>query len=160
MNRKTVIALIIGVLLTAVAVQNVSAYGYRQSRIGFGVGTPNAVIIYRPAPFDFRFGYDFSEGNQFIFLSGDWRPTGNIQINGPLYFYFGIGGYAKFYPEADSSEDWFEGGTRLPLGLSLMFLDNVGELFIEVAPGFDLYPKPAFSDDPVQVWAGLTFAIR
>ena len=42
----------------------------------------------------------------------------------------------------------------------LMFLDNVGELFIEVAPGFDLFPKPAFSDDPVQLWAGLTFAIR
>lgn len=160
MNTRKIVILILTLVLITLAVQNASAYGYRHSRIGFGVGTPNAVIIYRPAPFDFRGGYDFSEGNQFIFLSGDWRPTGNIPLTGPLYFYFGIGGYAKFYPEAENSEDWFEGGTRLPIGLSLMFLDNVAELFFEVAPGFDLYPKPAFSDDPVQLWAGLTFAIR
>ena len=158
MRKKTLVTLVLLVILTVVAVQNVSAYG-RSSRIGIGVGTPNAVLIYRPAPFDFRAGYDFSEGNQFIFLSGDWRPTGNISITGPLYFYFGIGAYGKLYPEA-AAEDMLEGGARLPIGLSLMFLDNVVELFFEVAPGFDVYPKPAFSDDPVQLWAGLTFAIR
>ena len=34
------------------------------------------------------------------------------------------------------------------------------ESILEIAPGFDLYPKPAFSDDPIQVWAGLTFEMN
>lgn len=159
MNRNKRTILFICLLLTAAALQSVSAYGYRSSRIGFGVGTPNAVFIYQPAPFDLRGGYDFTEGSQFLFLSADWRPAGHIHINGPFHFYFGIGAYAKLYPEAEA-ENLFEGGTRLPVGLSLLFFENVVELFVEIAPGFDLYPKPAFSADPVQVWAGLTFAMQ
>ncbi len=158
MTKRSVLVLIVMVVLAAVAVQSVSAYG--GTRIGFGVGTPNAVFIYRPSPFDFRVGYDFTEGNEFIFVSGDLRPIDNIHIAGPLHFSFGIGGYIKTFPEVENSEDMFELGTRLPFGLSLLFLDNVAELFFEVAPGFDLYPKPAFSDEPVQLWAGLTLAIR
>jgi hypothetical protein len=65
--------------------------------------------------------------------------------------------YGKLF--AERTEDMLEGGTRLPLGLSILFLDNFGELFVEIAPGFDLYPKPAFSDDPVQFWAGITFSL-
>jgi hypothetical protein len=159
MKKKHLAIALTVLFLTALALQNGAAYGYRPSRIGFGAGTPNAVIIYQPAPFDLRAGYDFTEGSQFLFLSADWRPTGHIQLNGPLHFYFGIGAYGKLYPEAES-ENLIEGGTRIPVGLSLLFFDNAIELFIEVAPGFDLYPKPAFSADPVQFWAGLTFAIR
>jgi len=134
------------------------AYGQKPARIGFGVGTPNAVFIYRPSPFDFRGGYDFTEGNQFIFMSGDFRLIDNRYLTGPLHISFGIGLYGKLYLERESEP--FEGGTRLPIGLSILFLDNFIELFVEIAPGFDLYPKPAFSDDPVQVWAGVTLAMN
>src|SRR6056297_2881755 len=159
MSKRRIVVLILMVVLAAVAVQSVSAYG-GGTRIGVGVGTPNAVFIYRPSPFDFRLGYDLSEGNEFIFFSGDLRPIDNMHITGPLHFSLGIGGYVKMFPEVENSEDLFELGTRLPFGLSVLFLENVAELFIEVAPGFDLYPKPAFSDEPVQLWAGLTLAIR
>jgi len=158
MRKKSLVPLMI-LLLVILEAPVLSALGERGSRIGFGLGTPNAVLIYQPAPFDLRLGYDFTLGNQFLFVSGDWRPAGYIPLTGPLYLYFGLGVYAKVFPEA-SSENFFEGGTRLPVGLSLQFLDQIVELFVEVAPGFDLYPKPAFSSDPVQFWAGLTFAIR
>lgn len=134
------------------------AFSNRASRFGFGVGTPNAVFIYRPSPFDFRGGYDFTEDNQFIFLSGDLRLIDNYYLTGPLHISFGLGVYGKLFLERE--EDYFEGGTRLPIGLSLLFLRDFLELFVEIAPGFDLYPKPVFSDDPIQLWAGLTFAMN
>ena len=158
LNRKAFCILLI-VIIGAASLQNLSAYGYRSSRIGFGLGTPNAVLIYQPAPFDLRAGYDFTQGNQFVFVSADWRPVGHIPLTGPLHLYFGLGAYVKLYPES-GSENLLEWGTRLPVGLSLLFLDNIVELFVEIAPGFDLYPKPAFSNDPVQFWAGVTFAMQ
>jgi hypothetical protein len=157
MNRKTPFILTFILIFLFAGTLSVSAYSYRSDRIGFGVGTPNAVFIYRPAPFDFRAGYDFSEGNQFVFLSGDLRLIDNRHLTGPLNISFGLGVYGKLF--AERTEDMLEGGTRLPLGLSILFLDNFGELFVEIAPGFDLYPKPAFSDDPVQFWAGITFSL-
>ncbi|WP_020613140.1 hypothetical protein [Sediminispirochaeta bajacaliforniensis] len=159
MRKSGVLTLFVLLMLVFVSTQNLAAAGLGSSRIGLGLGTPNAVLIYRPTPFDLRLGYDFTEGSQFIFISGDWRPAGYIPISGPLYCYFGLGAYAKFYPES-SADDVVEWGTRLPVGISLLFLDNIAELFVEVAPGFDLYPKPAFSDDPVQFWVGLSFAIQ
>ncbi|HDQ14237.1 MAG TPA: hypothetical protein ENN41_05430 [Sediminispirochaeta sp.] len=158
MNKKRLVVLLLCLLLFWGAVQNSAAYSYSPDRIGFGVGTPNAVLIYRPHPFDFRGGYDFSEGNQFVFLSGDVRLIDNRHIQGPLHFSFGVGLYGKLFFERQS--DMVEGGTRLPVGLSLLLFDNFLEFFVELAPGIDLYPKPAFSSDPVQVWAGITLALN
>lgn len=158
MKKKHILFFVLVLIMGFGLLQSAAAYGYRSSRIGFGVGTPNAVIIYRPAPFDFRGGYDFSEGNQFIFLSGDLRLIDNRTIADPLRLSFGVGLYGKLFLERES--DMLEGGTRLPIGLSILFLDNFVELFVELAPGFDLYPKPAFSEDPVQLWAGVTLAMN
>lgn len=158
MSRKNYLFLLCLIVFLFGGLGSAFAYGNRPGRFGFGVGTPNAVIIYRPSPFDFRGGYDFTEGNQFIFLSGDLRLIDNRYLTGPLHISFGIGVYGKIYPERESEA--FEGGTRLPVGLSVLFLNNFVELFVEIAPGFDLYPKPAFSEDPVQVWAGITLAMN
>jgi len=158
MNRKRYAVGIFLFLFLFCSLCSAAAYGNRPTRFGFGVGTPNAVFIYRPSPFDFRGGYDFSEGSQFIFLSGDIRLIDNRRLTGPLHVSFGLGAYGKIFLE--SEDDPFQGGTRLPIGLSLLFLNNFVELFVEVAPGFDLYPKPAFSEDPIQVWAGVTLSMN
>lgn len=127
----------------------------RDTRVGFGFGTPNTVLVVRPEPFDVKLGYDFTEGNEFIYLGADLRLLNQREIQAPLHFSLGFGGYTKFYA-GDDSDDVFEGGFRTPIALSLLLIDDFLELYVEVAPGLDLYPRARFSDDPVQAWLGFT----
>jgi hypothetical protein len=118
--------------------------------------------VYRPAPFDFKGGYDLSSGNQYIFLAGDIRLIDNRQIVGVLHGSFGIGLYGKLYPEGRDDDDDsidYDAGTRLPFALSVLLLDDFLEFFVEVAPGLDFYPKPQFSNQPIQVFAGATIQL-
>ena len=147
-----------------VLVSSLYAYSPGSSRLGVGFGLPNYVIIYRPGNFDFKGGYDFTEGNEFIYLSGGYRFVNQQPIAGPLHFSLGAGAFGKFTfgnddSEDDSSDD-VVGGFNIPIGASLLFFDDFAELFVEVAPGFDLYPKPSFTNDPLQMWAGITLRIR
>lgn len=147
-------------LLVAVAATPLFAQ-FRGTRLGLAAGTPNGVLVYRPSPMDVRLGYDFTEGNEYIFLSGDLRLVDNRRIVGVLHGSFGIGLYGKLYPEGrdDDGNADFDGGTRIPIGLSVLLLDNFLEFFVELAPGIDLYPKAQFSDDPIQLFAGFTIEV-
>jgi hypothetical protein len=154
--RLTVIAAVM--LITAAA--TLPAYSHSDSRIGVGFGVPNYVLIYRPGNFDFKGGYDFTAGNEFIYLGGAYRFVDNRRLTGPLHFSLGFGAYGKlFFGSSDGSDD-VVGGLNLPVGVSVMIFDRFIELFAEAAPGIDLYPRPGFSQAPVQVWAGITLQMN
>ncbi len=158
MKRKTVLVVLLLAVLAAAPLVAQS----RSNRLGLAAGTPNGVLVYRPAPFDIKAGYDFTEGKQYIFLAGDARLIDNRQIVGVLHGSFGIGLYGKLFPEGrdDSGDIEFDAGTRIPFALSVLLLDNFLEFFVEVAPGIDFYPKPELSSQPVQVFAGFTVELN
>ncbi|MEX2445335.1 MAG: hypothetical protein WD492_17180 [Alkalispirochaeta sp.] len=150
------------VLLTLVAASPLFAQTRRGSqRLGLAAGVPNGVLVYRPAPFDVKFGYDLTQGSQYLFLSGDIRLIDNRPLVGMLHGSFGAGLFGKLYLEGRDGEGGIDsdGGARIPFALSVLLLDDFLEFFFEVAPGIDLYPKAQFSDQPVQLFAGFTLEL-
>ncbi len=150
------------VLLALIAASPLLAQTRRGSqRLGLAAGISNWVLVYRPAPFDVKFGYDLTEGNQYLFLSGDLRLIDNRPLVGVLHGSFGAGVFGKLYLEGRDGDGGIDsdGGVRIPFGLSVLLLDDFLELFFEVAPGLDLYPKAQFSDQPVQIFAGFTLEL-
>ncbi len=156
MKRQFILVTLL--LAVAVATPLFAQVGNRPGRLGLAAGTPNGVLVYRPSPMDVKIGYDLTEGKQYVFLAGDLRLIDNRQLVEVLHGSFGIGLYGKLYPEGrDGDGDvQFDGGARVPFALSVLLLDDFLEFFVEVAPGFDFYPKPQFSSQPVQVFAGFT----
>jgi hypothetical protein len=146
-------------VLAAVCVSALPAYSSSETRIGVGFGIPNYVLIYQPGNFDFRGGYDLTTGSEFIYLSGGYRFVDRRRLNGPLHLSLGIGAYGKLLFDSSGSEGRVIGGLNLPVGVSLLFFDRFVELFAEVAPGIDLYPRPGFADVPLQMWAGISLQI-
>ena len=129
-----------------------------RSRLGLGVGTPNTVLIVRPGRLDFKLGYDFSRSDDYVFLSGDYRLINLRPLGHYLHLSFGVGAYGKvIMPEDDPVE--LESGFRLPVALSILLIDSFLEFFVEVSPGIDFYPKLAFSDQPIQAFAGFTIEL-
>ncbi len=160
MNYRRII--MFTVLLALVAASPLLAQTRRgNQRLGLAAGIPNGVLVYRPAPFDVKFGYDFTEGNQYLFLSGDIRLINNRPLVGVLHGSFGVGAFGKLYPEGRAGDGSVEvdGGARIPFALSVLLLDDFVEFFFEIAPGIDFYPKAQFSDQPVQIFAGFTLEL-
>ena len=155
-----VIRSILIILVVSLALSVMPAFSQQDSRIGVGFGKPNYVLIYRPGNFDFKGGYDFTEGNEFVYLSGGYRFVDNRHLNGPLHFSLGIGGFGRFSFGDASSMETITGGMQLPVGMSVMVFDRFLEFFVEVAPGIDLYPRPGFADVPLQAWAGVTLQVN
>jgi hypothetical protein len=151
MTKKILIILILLVLSSALFAQGAG------TRLGFGVGEPNMVLIFRPSPFDLKIGYDFTEGNEFLFVSGDFRIIDTRWIASIFYVSLGIGGYLRFVDMTE--EPSIEGGARIPVALQILLLDDFLEFFVEVAPGFDLFPRAQLAEDPVQYWIGFTLQL-
>ncbi len=153
MNKKLVIL----ILLLAASVLSVSAEPGGEKRLGFGFGVPNTVFIFQGGPYDLKIGYDFTEGDEYMFLGGSYmlinsRPmfenvTGTMAI--------GLFGRIAF---GDNDDD-FIGGMNIPLSAEIAFIDNFLEFFVTVAPGIELYPKPAFTKEAINAWAGFTIMI-
>jgi len=123
------------VVLLALGAVGASAKSKSSLRLGLEFGNPNAVIIIRPAPFDFKIGYNFTEAGN-LFLSADYRIVSGYQIVDFLHFFLGVGVYTHIYfNPAD-----FGLGARIPLGLQAFLVDNVLELFLEVAPTVGFVP--------------------
>lgn len=155
-RRVLILTALLAVLMTIPAF---AQFRGGPSRLGAALGIPNGVVVFRPSPIDLKFGYDFTEGQEFVFLSGDLRLIDNRNLAGVLHASFGIGAYGKFYPGGrDDSESAaaFDWGARVPVALSVLLLDDFLEFFVEVAPGIDLYPRAQFSSQPIQVFAGMT----
>ncbi len=127
----------------------------RETRVGLGFGLPNAVLVIRPVPWELKAGYDFTEGEEYVFASLDYRFVNSQPIVDNFHFTLGFGAYTRILvPEGDSPS--FEGGFRLPIGVQYLVFNNFLEFFFQISPGLDFYPKLAISDKPVQLWAGFT----
>lgn len=124
------------VLLLVVAAATVSASDSGGLRLGLEFGDPMAVLIIRPAPFDFKIGYDFG-GNGWLFLSADYRIVSGYQVIDFLHLFLGVGAYTQIFFQ---QTDVLELGLRIPFGLQVFLLDNVIELFLEVAPTVGFLP--------------------
>jgi hypothetical protein len=125
------------VVLFAASTATVSAVGGGSLRLGLEFGDPLAVLIIRPAPFDFKIGYDFRD-NGWLFLSADYRIVSGYQVIDFLHLFLGVGAYTQIYFQQASS---LELGLRIPFGLQVFLIDNVVELFVEVAPTVGFLPS-------------------
>jgi hypothetical protein len=125
------------VVLFVVATATVSAIGSGSLRLGLEFGDPIAVLIIRPAPFDFKIGYSFDSNDPWLFLSADYRVVSGYQLIDFLHLFLGVGAYTQIYfQEADA----LELGLRIPVGLQAFLVDNVIEIFLEVAPTVGFLP--------------------
>jgi len=153
-KKHAVIVLVLLILLTTAH----SALYARETRVGLGFGLPNAVLVFRPVPWEVKAGYDFTEGKEYVFGSLDYRFVNSRPIVEDIHISLGIGAYTKLLlPEDDSAS--VEGGIRLPLAVQYLLLDDFIELFLQISPGLDFYPRLTFSDQPVQVWLGFTLQV-
>ena len=153
MKRGLKLFTIVMVLLALGAV-GASAKGRSNLRLGLEFGNPNAVLIIRPAPFDFKIGYNFAAPG-YLFFSADYRIVNAYQVVDILHFFLGLGAYTNIYFEPTD----FSLGARIPLGLQIFLIDNVVELFLEVAPTVGFLPAlTAFPE--WQGFIGFTILIR
>jgi hypothetical protein len=132
-KRAFKVAVVLILLLVAVTA-TVSAQK-RSLRLGLEFGDPLAVVIIRPAPFDFKVGYDFRDSG-WLFLSGDYRIVSGYQLIDFLHMFLGLGAYIQI-PFDDSD---LEFGLRIPVGLQVFLINNVLEVFLEVAPTVGFLP--------------------
>ncbi|MEE9307423.1 MAG: hypothetical protein V3V57_07890 [Spirochaetia bacterium] len=134
--KRTFRVFTILVFLLVVAAATVSASDKGSLRLGLEFGEPMAVLIIRPAPFDFKIGYDFG-GNGWLFLSADYRIVSGYQVIDFLHLFLGVGAYTQILFQ---QTDVLELGLRIPVGLQVFLVDNVIELFLEVAPTVGFLP--------------------
>ncbi|MFO7848498.1 MAG: hypothetical protein R6V67_00935 [Spirochaetia bacterium] len=155
--RRLLFILVFAVVLVSVA----PAYSSHGTRVGIGGGSPHYVLIFRPGKFDFKGSYDLTEGNKYIYAAGAYRFVNLHNIEGPLHFSLGAGGFGKLFLNEDTNEDKdLIGGVQLPVSLSLLFLDDLLEIFVEFAPGLKLDPRPEFDPDNLHYWVGLTVGMN
>ncbi len=149
-------AFLVLVLLLA-GLSGLSAAGKGPLRLGLELGNPNAVIIIRPAPLDFRIGYNFTAGNESLFLSGDYRIISGRPLVEMFDLFVSLGAYAQLDVAAGSSSAVTLGG-RVPVGVQVFLLDNKLELFLELCPTVSFLP--ALSWAGVQGFLGFTLPVR
>ena len=134
---KRALRLIIVLIVLFVAVTTtVSAANRGSLRLGLEFGDPIAVLIIRPDPFDFKIGYDLQD-NGWLFLSADYRIVSGYQLVDFVHLFLGVGAYTQIYFQ---QSDALELGLRIPFGLQVFLIDNVIELFLEVAPTVGFLP--------------------
>lgn len=157
--RKSSKIIVVCFLLLVVGTLSVSA---REGlRLGLEFGNPIAVVIIRPAPFDFKVGYDFREGNQNIFVSADYRLVSGYQVIDFLHVFMGLGIYSQIYFE-DRGDDQgqFDLGARIPLGLQAFLFKSAIEIFLELAPTINFVPSVEVNQlDGWHGYAGFTIRL-
>ena len=125
------------IVLLVVATASVSAAEGGSLRLGLEFGDPLAVLIIRPAPFDVKIGYNFAENDPWLFLSADYRIVSGYQLIDFLHMFLCIGVYTDMPFE---HMDDMELGLTIPVGLQIFLIDNVVEVFLEVAPTVGFMP--------------------
>ena len=134
--KRTFKVLVILIVLFGAVTTTVSAANRGSLRLGLEFGDPIAVLIIRPAPFDFKIGYDLQD-NGWLFLSADYRIVSGYQLVDFLHFFLGVGAYTQIYFQ---QSDALELGLRIPFGLQAFLIDSKVELFLEVAPTVGFLP--------------------
>jgi len=133
MNRNLKVFLLLVVLLAVAFTASAKSKG--GLRLGLEFGNPNAVLIIRPTPLDFRIGYNFAEAGN-LFLSADYRIVNAYQLVDFLHFFLGLGAYVRLH-FTPTTVDF---GARIPIGLQVFLINNVLEIFLEVAPTVGFIP--------------------
>lgn len=156
--RRRLFPIALFLALSAAALLSAKDFSLKGSRIGLEFGNPAGVIIYRPGSFDFKLGYNFVSGNQFVFLSGDYRIISGYQLVDFLHFFLGAGAYTQVYLES-RDDGQFNLGARLPFGLQAFLFDTTLEVFLELVPTINFFPSiTAFQD--FQGWLGFTILLK
>ena len=151
--RKSWLSAAIAVALVVAAAGQVSAQA-GDFRVGLEFGQPSAVLIVRPAPLDFRIGYNFLWGSEFVFLSADYRIVDALPIIDFVHLFVAAGAYTQF-----GATTPFQLGARVPIGLQAFLINRTIEFFIEVAPTVQFVPTVGFDLATVQGWAGFTIRL-
>ena len=132
-----------------------AAYGESSGiRAGLEFGEPNAVLILRLSPFDFKLGYSFV--NPFLFVSADYRILDGRPLFEFLHYFLSAGAFAKINFTGSASA--FEAGLRIPVGLQMFLMDGFLELFLEVAPTVNFMNLASFPL-PLQGYIGFTILV-
>lgn len=137
-----------------------AADGLRGSRFGLEFGNPGGVLIYRPSAFDFKLGYNFASGSEYLYFSGDYRVVSGYQLIDFLHFFFAVGGYGAFYLDDREDDDGqVDIGAHIPVGLQAFLIGSTLELFLEVAPTVRFWPTiEAFQE--FHGYVGFTIRIK
>jgi hypothetical protein len=151
--RKLLLIAALGTGLFAVGASNAVAQS-GDFRLGLEFGNPHAVLIVRPAPFDFRVGYNFTAGSEFLYLSADYRIVDALQIIDFVHLFLGVGAYAQF-----GATNPFQLGARVPFGLQVFLIDRTLEFFVEAAPVVQFVPSIGFNLASIQGWVGFTVRV-
>lgn len=117
-----------------------------QNGIGIIIGDPTGISFknWTSSSTAFDIGAAWSlENNDAISLHADylWHNYLNVE-QGDLAFYYGIGARALLIENADSRI-----GARIPVGLNYFFAEAPFDIFVEIAPIFDVIPETDFNGD-------------
>jgi hypothetical protein len=160
MTRRSSMKRVCGIVIVLLLLVLGGSTLFADSRLGLEFGNPTWVVIWRPAPLDFRLGYDFTgllsetTGN-FFFLSADIRAIDSYRLVDFVHFFLGVGVYTKVTTGAQVD---FELGARIPVGLQTFLFSGQLELFVEIAPTVALLPTLSALGD-YQGWFGITIPL-
>ena len=143
------------ILLVLIALLPICASA-QEKRIGLGFGKPTTVLFFSYDPWAAKVAYDFTKGNQFLFLSASYTLINSRPIAGPFTASLGVGGFARFEFE-DNGDNSF--GANIPISLEVPMLDDFLEIFVEFDPGLELLPKPRITWKSTCIWLGATIRL-
>jgi len=155
MNKKMILIL---VLLSLISGFSVFAESLGETRLGFGFGMPNTVLLFQTGPYDIKVSYDFTEGSEYFFLNGSYMVINSRPINEIFSGTLGIGLFGKV-SFGDENENDFIGGLNIPMTGEAALLDGFLELFATVAPAVELFPKPVFTTRAISWWIGFSIML-
>ena len=151
MRKKIAVLLVLFVLIALLPI----CASAQEKRIGLGLGKPITVLMFSYDPWVAKLAYDFTKGNQFLFLAGSYTLINSRPVAGPFTASLGVGGFARF--DLDGGDNSF--GANIPLSIEIPMLDDFVEIFLEVDPGLDLLPKPKLSWNSTCIWLGATIRL-
>ncbi len=89
---------------------------------------------------DMATGWSLSENDLYVHADYLWhRLIEDKEIGGSVPLYYGIGARVLLRDDEDS-----KAGVRIPVGLDLTFDDGRFDVFVEIAPIFNLVPDTEF----------------
>jgi len=152
MKIKVLLAVVI---LSTLALTQVHGFGIGAQfnyRAG-GIFGPGASFVFSPSRSFHIAANWYAVGNKVndVGLSFDWRLLNIGLVNfgvGSLNFTLDAGAYTNFKISSNGLDN-FTGGARLPVGLSLLLLGNILEVYTHVAPSIGVWFTPKFAlDEP------------
>lgn len=134
--------------LTILAAVVLAALAPATARADIGVG----IIAGEPSGFSFKWwaedgtavdavtGWSLGDGDFYVHADYLWHRTiEDVEIGGSAPVYYGIGARLLLRDDGDSKV-----GVRIPIGLDYVLDNGRFDIFIEIAPIFNVIPKTKF----------------